>query len=140
MITKDIKCVLVIDADLPTGVIANTSAILGITIGGLVPEIIGHDVNDGSGQVHKGIVTRPIPVLKGDKSELKTIRRKLYTPDFEDVTAVDFSDIAQACNTYEEYAASAGSSPEDNFNYLGLFLYGDKKKVNRLTGSMPLLR
>ncbi len=31
-------------------------------------------------------------------------------------------------------------TPEEELTYLGLAICGAKKKVNRLTGSMPLLR
>jgi len=32
------------------------------------------------------------------------------------------------------------SAPETNLNYFGIALCGAKKKVNKLTGSLPLLR
>lgn len=41
-----LKCVMIIDAELPLGVIANTSAILGVTLGKQVPEQVGPDVLD----------------------------------------------------------------------------------------------
>jgi hypothetical protein len=140
MIEKPTKCVLIVDEALPAGVLANTAVILGITLGRLVPEYIGQDVLDGSGHIHKGIVSQPIPVLKGNASLLKTLRGKLYTSSFEDVTVVDFSDIAQNCHIYDEFLLAAKFTPETDFTYLGLLLYGDKKKVNKLTGSMPLLK
>ena len=40
------KCVMVIDANLPLGVIANTSAILGVSIGKQAPQAVGRDVLD----------------------------------------------------------------------------------------------
>lgn len=140
MMNNDTKCILVIDETLPMGVIANTAAILGVSLGQLVPEYIGQDVRDGSGKMHKGIVVQPLPVLKGDRTKLKALREILYTPDYEDITVVDFSDIAQGCRIYEEYIMAAKSTQEADFTYLGLLIYGEKKKVNKLTGSMPLLK
>ncbi|WP_334295772.1 DUF2000 family protein [Clostridioides difficile] len=32
------------------------------------------------------------------------------------------------------------SVPEDELQYFGIAIYGNKKKVNKLTDSMPLLR
>ena len=46
------KCVMVIDERLPVGVIANTAAILGITLGKQFPEVVGADVTDASGCTH----------------------------------------------------------------------------------------
>ena len=40
------KCVMVIDENLPLGIIANTAAIMGITMGKQMPEIVGADVYD----------------------------------------------------------------------------------------------
>lgn len=55
------KCVMVIDEQLPHGVIANTAAILGITLGRQLPEVIGADVVDKSGGEHLGISSFPYP-------------------------------------------------------------------------------
>lgn len=137
---EEMKCVIVVDEELPTGILVNTAAILGITFGKLVPEFVGTDVTDGSGQVHKGIVNLPVPVLKGNKEILKSLREKLYSSDFEELTVVDFSDVAQNIHVYEEYIETAKNTQGSDFIYLGLLIYGSKKKVNKLTGSMPLLR
>ena len=40
------KCVMVIDENLPLGIIANTAAIMGITLGKQMPEVVGADVYD----------------------------------------------------------------------------------------------
>ena len=44
------KCVMVIDESLPLGIIANTAAIMGITLGKKMPEVVGADVTDQSGK------------------------------------------------------------------------------------------
>ena len=53
---------------------------------------------------------------------------------------VDFSDVAQKINVYADYAQKAAETPERDFAYLGIALFGEKKKINRLTGMLPLLR
>lgn len=137
---KNEKCVLVIDGNLPLGIIANTAAILGITLGKKMPEVVGEDVTDGSGNIHLGIIEFPVPVLKGTPEVIREIREKLYQPEFQDLTAVDFSDLAQGCKTYDESIEKLGRTPESDLQYLGLAICGDRKRVNRLTGNMPLLR
>ena len=67
------KCVMVIDESLPLGIIANTAAIMGITLG-------------------------------------------------------------------KNAGGSRGHVPESTLQYFGVAICGPKKKVNKLTGSMPLLR
>ncbi|WPC39495.1 DUF2000 domain-containing protein [Clostridium sp. JS66] len=137
---KDTKCVIVINENLPLGIIANTASILSITLGKYVPELVGEDVVDASGKTHLGITTIPVPILKGNKEILRNLREKLYTTDFQDMVVVDFSDVAQSCNVYSQYIEKASSTLEEEHTYFGLTICGNKKKVNKLTGSMPLLR
>lgn len=134
------KCVMIIDENLPLGIIANTAAIMGITLGKAMPEVVGVDVMDQSGNKHLGIIEFPVPILKGNVKIIKEIREKLYQPEFEDVTVVDFSDLAQGCKTYDEFIEKMGLVQEETLNYLGIAICGPKKKVNKLTGSMGLLR
>jgi len=101
------KCVMVIDSNLPVGIIANTSAILGVTLGKQVPEQVGPDVLDASQKTHLGIISIPVAMLKGDQDSLKKLREKLYNEEFRELIAVDFSDVAQCCNIYDEYVAKA---------------------------------
>ena len=134
------KCVMVIDEHLPLGIIANTAAIMGITLGKKMPEVVGADVTDKNGNEHLGIIEFPVPILKGTPASIKTIRKKLYEPDFADLTVVDFSDLAQSCKTYEEFIGKMKAAPEADLAYFGIAICGPKKKINKLTGSMPLLR
>lgn len=134
------KCVMVIDEALPLGIIANTAAVLGITLGQLCPEITGGDTADASGCVHPGITAVPVPILRAGVQALRALREALRRPEFQEVTVVDFSDVAQGCKAYGAYIEQMAAAPEDSLHYLGLALCGPKKKVNRLTGSMPLLR
>ena len=134
------KCVMVIDEHLPLGIIANTVAIMGITLGKEMPEVVGANVFDKSGNRHLGIIEFPVPILKGNADVIKSIREKLYEPDFTDLTVVDFSDLAQGCKTYDEFIDKMKNISEVDLNYFGVAICGAKKKVNKLTGSLPLLR
>ncbi|MDO4322714.1 MAG: DUF2000 domain-containing protein [Lachnospiraceae bacterium] len=134
------KCVMIIDENLPLGIIANTAAIMGITLGKNMPEVVGADVHDQTGNKHLGIIEFPVPILKGDAAAIKAIREKLYNPEFQDLTVVDFSDLAQSCKTYDEFLTKMAAAPEAELRYFGIAVCGAKKKVNKLTGSMPLLR
>lgn len=134
------KCVMVIDETLPLGLIANTAAIMGITMGKEMPEVVGANVTDQSGNQHLGIIEFPVPILKGSPEVIKEIREKLYQPEFQDLSVVDFSDLAQGCKTYEEFIEKMAAVPESSLQYFGVAICGPKKKVNKLTGSMPLLR
>ena len=43
------KCVMVIDENLPLGIIANTAAIMGITMGKQMPEVFGANLKGKRG-------------------------------------------------------------------------------------------
>ncbi len=96
MDTENTKCVMVIDEDLPTGIISNTAAIMGITLGQQIPEAVGMDVTDQTGNNHLGIIAVPVPILKGTRLQIKELRDKLYHDEYEELTVVDFSDVAQS--------------------------------------------
>ncbi len=134
------KCVMIIDENLPLGIIANTAAIMGISLGKEMPEIVGIDVIDKTDKKHLGIIEFPVPILKGNVESIKSIRKKLYEPEFSDLTVIDFSDLAQSCKTYEQFIGKMKTVSENELNYLGIAICGTKKKVNKLTGSMSLLR
>ena len=130
------KCVIVVDEELPLGIIANTAVILGITLGKTIPEAVGPDVIDQTEKSHLGIIKFPVPVLKSSAEKLKYIREQL----FHDLLVVDFSDLAQSCKTYDDFIQKMTQVPESALKYFGLAICGSKKKVAKLTGSLPLLR
>ena len=129
------KCVIVVDEELPLGIIANTAVILGITLGKTIPDVI-----DQTEKSHLGIIKFPVPVLKSSAEKLKYIREQLYQDDFHDLLVVDFSDLAQSCKTYDDFTQKMTQVPESALKYFGLAICGSKKKVAKLTGSLPLLR
>lgn len=139
-LNTELKCVMVIDDSLPSGVIANTAAIIGISFGKRFPEVVGCDVTDHSGKLHPGIIEFPVPILKADRDQIRSIRERLYEPGFSDLTVVDFSDVAQGCRTYDEFIGKAAMTEESDLTYLGVGICGKKKLVNKLTGFLPLLR
>ena len=134
------KCVMLINENLPLGIIANTAAVMGVTFGKLFPQTVGADVLDNSGNCHLGIIEIPITILKGNLTFIKELREMLYLPAFNELTVVDFSDIAQSCKTYDEFIKKMAGIPNADLNYFGIAIYGDKKQVNKLTGNMALLK
>lgn len=134
------KCVMVVDENLPLGIIANTTAILGNTLGSHYPNTVGKDVLDKNENEHLGIIEIPIPILKGNKEFLNNLRDTLYKEEYKDMIVADFSDVAQSCKTYDEYIDKISKIESNNINYFGIAIYGTKKQVNKLTGSIGLLR
>lgn len=134
------KCVIIMRKDLPIGIACNTAAILGITLGKKLPHIVGADVQDQNMNFHAGIIEFPVPILKADIEIIHNIRNKLFDAFYCDVIVVDFSDLAQGCKNYSEYIDKMNITDEKDLSYLGIALCGNKKKINKLTGNLPLFR
>ena len=131
------KCVMVLNEELPVGLAVNTAGVLAFTLGREMGSVVGPEVFDASGNSHLGITTLPIPILRAKREVVKDIRSRA---DEEGLIVVDFTDAAQTSKTYEEYTEKMSAVTSEELEYLGVALYGDKKPVNKLTGSLPLLR
>jgi hypothetical protein len=134
------KCVMVVDANLPLGLLANTVAVLAVSIGHKVDGIVGDDVYDRDGTLHKGITEAVIPLLKGDSGLIRSLRMKLMAMPEKMLYSVDFCDMAQKSKHYADYKSKMAETAEADLNYLGIAIYGEDKDVNKLTGSIGLLR
>ena len=131
------KCVFVLDAELPLGLIANTAAVLAMSLGQRHPELVGTDLPDGGGGLHTGITTTVIPVLKGSAETLHGLRQQAAGTG---LLLIDVTDAAQRTKTYDDYARRLGTTAPGNLRYLGLCLYGPADAVTSMTGNLPLLR
>lgn len=135
------KLAMVIDRALPGGLVANTAAVLAMSLGSRLESVIGPDVKDADGTPHLGITTLPIPVLVADQDELKQLRsRALGDSRADGLVLVDFPDCAQRSRTYDHYTEQLEASAEKDLSYLGIALFGPRKPIQKLTGSLPLLR
>lgn len=134
------KCVIIIDHLLPIGLIANTAAVLSLTLGKKIDGIIGADVCDSSNQKHTGITNIPIPILKGTEEGNRDLRMKIVKEEFSNLLVVDFSNAAQMTKNYEDYTKKIAQFSTVDLQYLGIALYGEKKSINKLTGNLSLLK
>jgi hypothetical protein len=78
-----------------------------------------------------------LPILKASAARIKAIWQQAC--EAENVFVVDFSHVAQQARTYQSYTQQIAELPAEELDYLGIALYGDKKAINRLTGTLPLL-
>ncbi|TDR82762.1 DUF2000 domain-containing protein [Paludibacterium purpuratum] len=136
---SDLKCAIVLDPRLPTGILANTAAVLSLSLGKAHPTWIGEDLVDGQGQPHRGITTRPIPVLQASTEQLQQLRQDAR-PHEAELTVIDLIDATLSTRSYQAYAEAMASTPADALRYHGLALLGPKKLVNKLTDRLGLLR
>lgn len=133
------KFVIVVDQDLPVGVIANTAAVLSLSIGKLVPTLVGADFEDAQGQHHHGITTAAIPVLRGTAQSLGVLREALAAHAAE-LTVVDLIDATRTTASYDAYIDAFRAMPSAQRAYQGIAVFGPTKLVAKYTGSLGLLR
>lgn len=113
---------------------------LTLSLGRRVTGLIGPDLKDADGSTHAGITTVPIPILTADAETVKQIRNKAASDENSELLVVDFTACAQRTKTYDDYARLLEAAGDDELVYLGVALYGPRKPVQRLTGSLPLFR
>jgi len=136
---------MIVDENLPRGIIANTTAALGISLASQESGLVGKQLKDKDGRTHEAITNVPIPILSLCSDEIKLLYDNLKDNSLEDtsenaIRVIGFNDVAQKSHHYDDYEIKLMQSPKEEIGYLGLCLYGPKKKVNKLTGSMKMLR
>ncbi len=134
----DKKYVIVVDKHLPAGLRVNTAAVLATSIGKATDGVLGHDVEDASGRIHRGITQLPIAILASDAKGIAALRDKAEAED--DLLVVGFTSTAQKAKRYDEYEQHLAMLETDELEYVGLSIFGEADSVKRLTGNLPLLR
>lgn len=132
------KCAVVVAAELPAGLAANAAGVLSVTLGHRVGGLVGADVEDADGVTHPGIIHVPLPILTAPRAAVAAIVRA--AAEDGELFFVAFSALAQSCRTYEEYTARMAATATADLASVGVALHGPRKRVDRLVGSLPLLR
>jgi hypothetical protein len=130
------RCVAVIDAALPRGKAANAAAVLALTMGRLQPQLAGEDFTDAASMHHPGLIPIGIPVLGAPAADLPGLREKALSAGLH---VVDFPAQGQQTNDYAMFRRMVGDTAPDELRYLGVMIYGDRKKVGRIVGRYRLL-
>lgn len=130
--------VVVVDAGLPRGILANTVAAIGIGLGASSPTSGGAPLEDGDHQRVHAVSGRGVPVLGAGQDVLgDVLRRALPAPDGGIV--VPFPLFARRIPTFEEYRDSLTQRHLGDEPLAGLGLIGPERWVRSLTGSLGLL-
>jgi len=133
------KCVIIIDQNLTSGPMANTAAVLSLSLGKKFPQIIGEDLLDCLDSRRHGITTMAIPILKSSSIKLNQMRESLKAYE-TDLTVIELPSHTQTTGSYQEYAQKLRATPIDQLQYQGIALYGNAKLVNKFSGNLALLR
>lgn len=136
--SQQMKCAILVADSLPTGLAVNAASVLSVTLGERVDELIGRDVKDADGVLHPGVISIPLPILRHSPEGISEILA-VAASDAEMFFAT-FSSLAQSCKTYDEYVDRMSQTGTGEIDLVGIALYGPKKQVNKLVGSLPLFK
>jgi hypothetical protein len=123
------KCVMIVDESLPTGIIANATAALGISLASAIDGLTGKGLWDKDGRLHQGVTNIPIPILTLPKEELKARYDELLEKSDPDIHVIGFSEVAQKSLNYDDYEMKLAAASKNEIDYLSICLYGSKKRL-----------
>jgi hypothetical protein len=130
-----LKWVVVVDASLPAGRVANAVACVAAAAGAQITGLIGPGGADATGAEHVGLPWAGCSILSAEPSELGALRARAAAAD--DVWVADMPEDAQATRVYADYldALHGNESPR----LLAVALVGPRNRVDRLTKRLDLL-
>jgi hypothetical protein len=131
------RFVIVVDEALAPGLATNVATVLALTLGARVPSLVGASFLDADGEEHPGLIDRGLPILRAPGGGLLDLRARALAAA---LSVIDMPAFGQQTNDYEAFRAQVAQTAKAELRYLGLVVYGPKRAVNKLTGSLALLR
>lgn len=131
------KWVIVVDAALGPGLIANATACVAAAVGYATPGLLGRGGPDASGRHHPGLPWAGCSILAGDQSALRAIRNRAVAA--EGLLVVDMAEPAQTNRVYDDYLAELSLKKAEDLVYYAVSLVGPRKTVDKLVGQLALL-
>lgn len=137
-LAQENKIVIVVDPALGRGATDNRSAVMATGLTAKHPEIIGSALVTADGQEIAGFTKVPIAVLTAKEGmSLRDLAARAWDLG---CTCLVFLARAQGMRSYEEYRASVARSASGDLDIDACLIYGGRKQVNKLVGSLPALR
>lgn len=131
------KITIIMDSGLDRGLASNRAAVLATGLTNRHPEIIGSDLRTQDDHVLPGFTRVPIVLLDANGESLRDLARKARELGCE---AFVFLARAQGMRSYSEYVSSVAGTRLDELDVDALLVYGARKAVNRVGGSLPSLK
>ncbi len=135
----DFRLAIVVNPNLPLGLIANTAAAIAIGLGAGFPALAARQLTDREERTIDISSNLPVPVLQADAEAMAALLLKAL-PRQADRAIVPFPAFARSLHDYREYEATFPSRDLAGETIDGLGIAGPSKWVKSLTGSLKLLR
>ncbi len=131
------KMVLVVRSDLSPGEAVNAAVVVGLSMGGRLPHLLGEDGKDASGGVHAGLNPNPVPVLTASATELEDLHSRAQ--EQTELTVVGFNDVARRARDYDDYLSVLSQTPGEDVHQVAVAVFEPRGLVSSLTRRLPLL-
>jgi hypothetical protein len=135
----DIRLAIVINPDLPLGLIANTAGAIAIGLGARFPALAARQLIDREERAIDISSNLPVPVLQADADAIRLLLLKAL-PQQDERAIVPFPAFARSLHDYREYEAMFPGRDLAEEVIDGVGIAGPSKWVKSLTGSLKLLR
>jgi hypothetical protein len=133
-----VRWAVVVDGELSAGLVTNAAACLGAAVAALVPAVVGEGATDASGTAHPGLPWLGCTILQGDGAAVRSVRAKALGDPA--VLVADMPAVAQQVRVYADYLAQVRDATDERLDYYAVSVLGPRKAIDRLVGSLPLLR
>lgn len=137
--SESIRVAVIVNPELPPGLLANTIAAVSIGLGARIPGLAGARLADVHGREIDISSNRPVPILAADDATLRALTLKAVAHDSA-LAVVPFPAFARALHAYADYAATFPDRDLARETIDGLALAGPEKTIRSLTGALRLLR
>lgn len=138
---ENVRLAIVVNKRLDTGVAMNAAFHLGAGIANLVgdegrEQLKFLNFQDKEGGSHPSISARSFIVLRAKSGEIRKLRRQAREAG---ITFCDFVDTMTG-DTYHEQLEKTLQATEDDLEFFGIALFGEKEALAPLTGKLSLWR
>lgn len=132
---NDKRCVVILNADLPTGKAANAAAVISLTLGQRHPDLVGEPLIDADSRTWPGLIPVGIPVLAATNEQLRALLQRGGEPEFD---AIIFPVEGQMTVDYAAFREAVRQIPGESLMHLGLGIVGPKSALRKLTAKLAL--
>ena len=135
----DLHIAIIVNPDLPIGLLANTIGAIGVGLGARLPQFGAAQLTDRDGTTIDISSNKPLPILQAAQETIAAVLAKAV-PAPEDGAVVPFPAFARSLHDYADYVAQFPERRLADEQIDGLGIAGPVKWVRSLTGSLKLLR
>ncbi|CNH61414.1 Uncharacterized protein conserved in bacteria [Yersinia thracica] len=138
-VAEQMRIAIIVNPELPVGLIANTTSAVGIGLAAKFPQLAGAVLSDSAGKEIDVSSKLPVPILQANAVQIREVLLKALAATHERAI-VPFPAFARSMHSYQDYekAFSLRSLADEQLDGLGLV--GPEKWVRSLTGALKLLR